>query len=85
MSVAFSLWLLYCSEAIPYIVLAWIIAIIPRCLLCAFALISNRSMGRSMCDQHSLVSLWIRRSRTLWWRFGEYPVYHGKLNIRQPI
>ena len=50
-----------------------------------FASISNISMGRSLWVQLPLGSLLIRRSRPLRYRFGKYPVRHGKLNLRHPI
>ena len=47
--------------------------------------LSKRSMGRSLCRRHSLGFSCISKSRLLRWIFRDYPVHHGKLNLRQYI
>ena len=58
----------YCYGAIPYTVLAWIMEIIPKWLLCMFGLISKSKIGRSLWGQHSLGYLWINLLRPPWYK-----------------
>ena len=65
MSEAFNLRLQYFSGSIPSRVSAWIMEILPKCLLCIFSSISKSRMGRSLRGQQSLGYLWISRLRPL--------------------